>query len=249
MLQNGENIIWKGTTWPMGMCSPLCCSTVKWRITNKRIDYVRGCCGSTESTLDVRLITDLQLHRSCFQLIFGRGTLTIYSNDRTDSQIRISTLSKEDDNLLSKAEAEEIKEYHFHVYFLQDNKQNRASALALREKIFKLIEKGFFHPVPLDTYNDSPRGPHSIGSYEVWCPKEHFSRVYSWFALHHGVHSILIHPLTQYEVLDHSDRSAWMGKPVPLDLSKLPEYVDKIPLQYPELGLGYSAPNNNDKTK
>ena len=51
------------------------------------------------------------------------------------------------------------------------------------------------------------------------------------------------YPLTQYEVLDHSDRSAWMGKPVPLDLTRLPEYVDKVPLQYPELGLGYSAPN------
>lgn len=26
---------------------------------------------------------------------------------------------EEDDNLLSEAEAEEIKEFHFHVYFLQ----------------------------------------------------------------------------------------------------------------------------------
>lgn len=83
----------------------------------------------------------------------------------------------------------------------------------------------------------------------MWCPKEHFSRVYSWFTLHHGVHSILIHPLTKYEVLDHSDRSAWMGKPVPLDLTKIPEHLDKTPFQYPELGLGYSAPNNYDKTK
>ncbi|GBC02338.1 hypothetical protein RclHR1_04580006 [Rhizophagus clarus] len=144
--------------------------------------------------------------------------------------------------LLSEAEAEEIKEFHFHVYFLQDNEQNCASALALREKILELVKEGFFHPVPLDTVNHSPRGPHSIGSYEVWCPKEHFSRVYSWFALHHGVHSVLIHPLTREERLDHSDRAAWMGKPVPLDLSKISAHLDEIPLQYPELGLGYSAP-------
>ncbi|RIA98352.1 DOPA-like domain-containing protein [Glomus cerebriforme] len=150
--------------------------------------------------------------------------------------------NEKDKKSLSEEEAEEIKEFHFHVYFFQDNEQNRASALALREKIFELIKKGFFHPVPLDTYNDAPRGPHSIGSYEVWCPKEHFSRVYSWFSLHHGVHSVLIHPLTNNEVLDHSDRAAWLGKPVPLDLSKLSKNLGHIPLQYPELGLGYSAP-------
>ncbi|GBC02339.1 hypothetical protein RclHR1_04580007 [Rhizophagus clarus] len=91
MLQTGEEIIWEGTTWPMGICSPLCCSSVKWKITNKRVDYVRGCCGSTESTLDVRRITDLQFHRGCFQLLLGRGTLTIFSDDRTDPQINISS--------------------------------------------------------------------------------------------------------------------------------------------------------------
>uniref|UniRef100_A0A1D1Y892 DOPA 4,5-dioxygenase n=1 Tax=Anthurium amnicola TaxID=1678845 RepID=A0A1D1Y892_9ARAE len=153
-----------------------------------------------------------------------------------------SNENEKDENSFSEEEAEEIKEFHFHVYFFQDNEQNRASALALREKIFELIKKGFFHPVPNAKYNDAPRGPHSIGSYEVWCPKEHFSRVYSWFLLHRGVHSVLVHPLTKQEVLDHSNRAVWMGKPVLLDLTKLSENLDETPLQYPELGLGYSAP-------
>jgi len=76
----------------------------------------------------------------------------------------------------------------------------------------------------------------------VWCPKEYFCRVYSWFILHRGIHSVLIHPLTKQERLDHSDRAVWMGKPFPLDLTKIPENLDHVPLQYPELGLGYSAP-------
>lgn len=58
--------------------------------------------------------------------------------------------------------------------------------------------------------------------------------------LHRGEHSILIHPLTKKQGLDHSDRAAWIGKPVPLDLTKFDWELDKLPIQYPELGLGYS---------
>ncbi|CAG8510761.1 18564_t:CDS:2 [Acaulospora morrowiae] len=139
-------------------------------------------------------------------------------------------------------ELEEIKEFHFHVYFFQDNQKNRESALALREKIVELTKKGFFHPVPFHNINFSPVGPHSIGSYEVWCPKEYFSRTYSWFLLNRGVHSVLVHPLTKEQLIDHTDRAAWMGQSVPLDLKKLPPVLKEVPKQYPELGLGYSAP-------
>ncbi|CAG8692250.1 6300_t:CDS:2 [Cetraspora pellucida] len=134
-------------------------------------------------------------------------------------------------------ELEEIKEYHFHVYFFQDNKKDCEAAIALREKILELTKKGFFHPVPFHRVNYQP-----MGSYEVWCPKEHFSRVYSWFLLHRGDLSILIHPLTKEVVKDHTSRTAWIGPSVPLDVEKLPPILKKTPLQYPELGLGYSAP-------
>lgn len=75
-------------------------------------------------------------------------------------------------------------------------------------------------------------------------PKEHFSRAYSWFVLHRGVHSVLIHPLTRWAKKDHSERAAWLGQPVPLDLSAMPEFEMELPLQYPELKLGYSAPSD-----
>lgn len=143
---------------------------------------------------------------------------------------------------LDKAYAEEIKEFHFHIYFFQDNPQSNRSAEALFKKIQDLVAAGFFHPVPL-RINYRPVGPHTIGSYEVWCPKEYFSRTYSWMLLNRGPHQVLIHPLTRLEVKDHSERAAWMGSdPVPLDLSALSPLLDRVPLQYPELGLGYSAP-------
>ncbi|CAG8660674.1 2231_t:CDS:1, partial [Cetraspora pellucida] len=64
---------------------------------------------------------------------------------------------------------------------------------------------------------------------------------YSWFLLHRGDLSILIHPLTKELVKDHTSRSAWIGPSVPLDVEHLPPILKKTPLQYPELGLGYSA--------
>lgn len=134
----------------------------------------------------------------------------------------------------------EIKEFHFHVYFLQSNAESRAEAMALREDILRLRSEKYFWATPLETYNDVPRGPHVVGSYEVWCPRESFSRTYSYFVQHRGDLSVLIHPLTRREVLDHTDRAAWLGKPFPLDISALNPLLDRVPAQYPELGLGYS---------
>jgi DOPA 4,5-dioxygenase len=51
--------------------------------------------------------------------------------------------------------------------------------------------------------------------------------------------SILVHPLTQHQRRDHESRNAWMGTPWPIYLDVLPLDGD-LPLQYPELGLGWS---------
>ncbi|KAJ2913640.1 hypothetical protein MD484_g6781, partial [Candolleomyces efflorescens] len=40
---------------------------------------------------------------------------------------------------------------------------------------------------------------------------------------------------------DHEIRNAWIGPAFPLDLSTLPVRSEEIPLQYPDLKLGYSA--------
>lgn len=141
-------------------------------------------------------------------------------------------------------ELEEIKEFHFHVYFYQKNDESRKSAMELRDKIIKLIEDGFFHPVPNPRVNTEPRGPHLVGSYNVWCPKEHFPRLYSFFLLHRGDHSVLVHPLTREEVVDHTERAVWMGHPFPVDLSELKHMLPEIPAQNIHLGLGYSSPED-----
>lgn len=142
---------------------------------------------------------------------------------------------------LDKAYVEEIKEYHFHIYFFKENPQSNRSAETLANKIKELAKAGFFSPV-VNRVILKPTGPHMISNYEVWCPKEHFSRTYSWFLLHRGNHSVLIHPLTKEEIKDYTERAVWLGPPMPLNLAVLSAKRDRVPLQNPELKLGYSAP-------
>ncbi len=52
--------------------------------------------------------------------------------------------------------------------------------------------------------------------------------------------SVLIHPLTANQRQDHDNRAGWLGTPWPIYLEALPPQGD-IPLQYSELGLGWST--------
>lgn len=135
----------------------------------------------------------------------------------------------------------EIKEWHFHVYFYQNNERSVNDAYKLRNKLLKAIKEGYFTVVPLERVNHQPIGPHVIGSYETWVPKEYFWQAFSWFTLNRNGLSVLVHPLTPEGKQDHSDRAVWMGTPVVLDLDALQDTNDEIESQYPELNLGYNG--------
>jgi DOPA 4,5-dioxygenase len=91
--------------------------------------------------------------------------------------------------------------------------------------------------------NMGPRGPHPAGSFEVWVPTEHLGAVTSYMMLHRGETSLLLHPLSLHCVEDHTGRIAWFGVPFNIDRTVLAfEDPECDSLQYPELGLGYSAP-------
>ena len=61
-----------------------------------------------------------------------------------------------------------------------------AAALALRDSILRLRRDGVFVAVPLHSVNQGPMGPHVVGSYEVWVPKESFADVFGYLALNRG---------------------------------------------------------------
>ncbi|KAL0487530.1 hypothetical protein AKO1_008647 [Acrasis kona] len=141
-----------------------------------------------------------------------------------------------------------ILEYHFHVYFRQNNRVNTEQAIALREKILRLSATSSpkVYAIPYHV-NYKPIGPHLVGSYEVWVPYESFADFYQWIILNRGNLSILIHPLTRLEVKDHTERATWLGEEFPLDVSVLSELLPQVPAQYPELKLGYSKYMHTDQ--
>ncbi|EPS43060.1 hypothetical protein H072_2860 [Dactylellina haptotyla CBS 200.50] len=143
------------------------------------------------------------------------------------------------DDLKTVVEAR-TREWHFHIYFLLQSPTETAAALALRDAVLRLRRDGAFVAVPLHRVNEYPIGPHPAGSYEIWVPDSSFSDVFFYLAANRGNLSVLVHPLTASQRQDHESRSAWMGTPWPIYLDALPTEGD-IPLQYPELGLGWST--------
>ncbi|GKT78160.1 DOPA-dioxygenase [Colletotrichum tofieldiae] len=147
------------------------------------------------------------------------------------------------------------REWHFHIYFLLQSPKETAAALALRDAVLRLRRDGAFVAVPLFRVNEHPMGPHPAGSYEIWVPDSSFSDVFFYLASNRGNlseltviiylvlfltrSSVLVHPLTSSQRRDHETRNAWMGTPWPIYLDALPADGD-VPLQYPELGLGWS---------
>lgn len=73
----------------------------------------------------------------------------------------------------------------------------------------------------LNKVNFGPRSPHPIGSYETCCNASTINAAQSFFMKNHGNLSILLHPLTRNEVLDHTSHAMWLGKDMPLDISVL----------------------------
>lgn len=51
--------------------------------------------------------------------------------------------------------------------------------------------------------------------------------------------------MTSDQRRDHDARAGWLGKPWPIYLDVLPS-GGPVPLQYPDLGLGYSASPENE---
>ncbi|XP_055357913.1 uncharacterized protein LOC129602788 [Paramacrobiotus metropolitanus] len=139
-----------------------------------------------------------------------------------------------------------VQEYHFHTYFVQTNADSRREAEAFHARVSASIRSGQL-AARAGTLAYGPRGPHMIGNFYAWVPRESFQKAYNFYALNRGNLTVLIHPLTKMELLDHTTRAVWMGVPLPLDMAWIREELTEVPLEFPELQLGYSAPKNQLK--
>ncbi|KAL7802354.1 DOPA-like domain-containing protein [Trichoderma aethiopicum] len=156
------------------------------------------------------------------------------------TQVTIPGALKPQEDLQTVVESR-TREWHFHIYFLLQSPAETAAALALRDAVLRLRRDGAFVAVPLRRVNKEPIGPHPAGSYEIWVPDSSFSDVYFYLATNRQNLSILVHPLTSQQRRDHESRNAWLGTPWPIYLDGLPRESSDVPLQYPQLGLGWSS--------
>jgi aromatic ring-cleaving dioxygenase len=112
----------------------------------------------------------------------------------------------------ASADSGPIKGYHAHVYY---SPQTRAVAERLRSAI------GEHFNARLGSWHDEPVGPHPISMYQVAFAGEEFSGLVPWLMLNREGLDVLVHPLTDDSVADHTRFAAWLGTPLPLRLDVL----------------------------
>jgi len=61
--------------------------TVRYRISNYRIDYERGLLSKNIDTLELWHVEDISFHQSLLDRILGAGTITILSHDDTSPKL------------------------------------------------------------------------------------------------------------------------------------------------------------------
>ena len=106
------------------------------------------------------------------------------------------------------------EDFHAHIYFTA---ATRASALALREALAA-------HPdfcVDLQPVREQSIGPHPTPMFNAHLDRSNFADAILWLMQNHGPHSILIHPMTGDDLLDHTAHALWLGPALPLRLDRL----------------------------
>ncbi|ORY13296.1 DOPA-like domain-containing protein [Clohesyomyces aquaticus] len=120
--------------------------------------------------------------------------------------------------------------FDVHIYFLQSDGEELNYATELWERI-----RREFPELRIYRVWDKPIGPHPLGMFEVniftpgiWLlilnsrstnsHAEQFGAFIPWLVINRGPLSALIHPNTDDEERDHTQRATWMGQPYPLSL-------------------------------
>jgi aromatic ring-cleaving dioxygenase len=105
------------------------------------------------------------------------------------------------------------KGYHAHIYY------DPAATRPIAEKLCAVIAEKF--EVKLGGLRDGPVGPHPVANAQVIFTPDQFQRVVEWLMFHREGLDVLIHPLSDDSVDDHSIYALWLGSPVPLKLETL----------------------------
>ena len=68
--------------------------TIRYRISNYRIDYERGLLGKQIDTMELWHVDDIKFQQSFIDRLLGVGTITIFSDDQTTPSLPLRGLPK-----------------------------------------------------------------------------------------------------------------------------------------------------------
>jgi aromatic ring-cleaving dioxygenase len=111
----------------------------------------------------------------------------------------------------------ERQPYHAHIYF---DARERAAADRLRQRLSEV--KGvreFASLVFVGELREQPVGPHPKGQFEIHFREDALPQVRG--LLEATGLTVLVHPLTDDDLADHTSLGQWLGEPLPLDLCVL----------------------------
>jgi len=111
-----------------------------------------------------------------------------------------------------------IQSWHAHIYYDPTSTRDRAERLRAR------VAERF--SVRLGRWWDTPIGPHSQAFFQIAFRKPLFPTLVPWLALNREGLSILVHPNTDNQRLDHLVRALWLGP----ELHILGEVLSEGPL-------------------
>jgi DOPA 4,5-dioxygenase len=95
--------------------------------------------------------------------------------------------------------------YHAHIYY------DPASPRPTAERLGAAL--GQQYPVQGGGFRDEPVGPHPVANVQIICTPEQSQPVVARLMRHRDGLNVLIHPLTDHSVDDHSRYAMWLGAP------------------------------------
>ncbi len=100
--------------------------------------------------------------------------------------------------------------YHAHLYYDQ-------KTLSVAEKLLLTVEQEMNFKV--GRRHQKCVGPHPMWSCQISFNSESFDELISWLDAHRAGLSVLVHPLTDDDLIDHTTLACWLGEPVELRLA------------------------------
>lgn len=107
---------------------------------------------------------------------------------------------------------------HSHIYFTPSTRE-------VAERLRNKIVTHFSDRTEISRLIDRPIGPHPLPMFEVDFRSEVARELVPFLEVEREGLSILIHPVSEDEVKDHSERAVWLGEKLDLNLTFLEEFM------------------------